>query len=143
MADFFNSLLSHADAFRWMFFIGLLWAFYRWMNSEDSNGIEWRDFVSAQNAEGKFHGDINRLGQSVGIFIGSMAIVQVAPHAHKDFLGFAAVLGVYFAFVAGAAGYSAYLRSKQGTVTTVTEPAQDQLPMKTTVTEAPPVKDKG
>ena len=143
MTDFVSSVLSHADAFRWIFFIGLLWAFYRWMQSDDSNGIEWRDFTATVGADGKYHGDINKLGQSTGILIGSVAIVQIAPQAAKDFTGFALVLTAYFAFVGAAAAYAATLRSRQGSITTTTEPAPDPAVTKTTVVETPPVAVKG
>lgn len=139
---FINSLLSHADAFRWIFFIGLLWAFYRWMQSDDSEGIEWRDFVSTKGVDGKYHGDIDKVGKSSGVVFGSVMIVQISPHASKDFTGFALVLTAYFAFVGCVAGYSAYLRSKQGSITTVTEPVPDPIPVKTTVTQAAPVANK-
>jgi hypothetical protein len=143
MNDFINSLLSHADAFRWVFFIGLLWIFYHWMQGEDSRGIEWRDFISSLGSDRLFHGDINKLGQSVGILIGSVAIVLVSSHAHEDLLGFAAVLAAYFAFVGGVAGYAAFLRSKQGSVTTVTDPLPSPpVPSRITVTETPPIVPK-
>jgi len=105
-----NSVLARADAFRWLFFLGLLWAFYRWMQGK--NGIEWRDFISARGEDGEFHGDINKLGQTTGIAFGSLSIMLVSANAKSDFVGFAVVLGVYFAFVGGVAGYAAYLRSK-------------------------------
>jgi hypothetical protein len=136
-----ESLITHADAFRWIFFIGVLWIFYHWMQGEDSKGIEWRDFISSIGSDKAFHGDINKLGQSVGILIGSVAIVLVSSHAHEDLLGFAAVLASYFAFVGGVAGYAAFLRSKQSSVTTVTEPLPEPMPSKTTVTELAPVKE--
>src|ERR1039458_4818557 len=139
MNDFINSLLSHADAFRWIFFLVLIFVFYRWMQGNDSQGIEWRDFISSIGSDRTFHGDINKLGQSVGILIGSVAIVLVSSHAHEDLLGFAAVLAAYFAFVGGVAGYAAFLRSKQGSVTTTTEPAPTPTPSKVTVVETPPV----
>ena len=116
--------------------------FYHWMQGEDSKGIEWRDFISSIGSDRAFHGDINKLGQSVGILIGSVAIVLVSSHAHEDLLGFAAVLAAYFAFVGGVAGYAAFLRSKQGSVTTTTEPAPIPVPSKVTVEEIPPIKEK-
>ena len=141
MTQLIETVLSHADALRWLFFIGLVWVFYRWMQGDDSKGIEWRDFVSSLGSDRIFHGDINKLGQNVGILIGSVAIVQVSAHAHDDLLGFAAVLASYFAFVGGVAGYAAFLRSKQGSVTTTTEPAALPTPTKTTVVESPPIKE--
>lgn len=103
---------------------------------QGNNGLEWRDFVSSRGIDGQYHGDINKLGQVTGIAFGSWAIVLVSANAKSDFTGFAAVLFTYFAFVGGASGYSAYLRSKQNTVETktVVEPAETSEPQKTTTT---------
>ncbi len=140
MKEILDSILSNADAFRWLFFIGLLWAFYRWMQND--NGIQWRDFISAKGADGQWHGDINKLGQSTGIIIGSVAIVLVSAVAKDDMTGFAAVLLAYFAFVGGAAGYSAFLRTKnaQMQTTTTTEPVVEPQPQKITKTVIEPSK---
>ncbi|MDO8682412.1 MAG: hypothetical protein Q7N50_02890 [Armatimonadota bacterium] len=140
MNDIIKSVLANADAFRWLFFIALLWVFYRWMQGE--NGIEWRDFISARGADGQFHGDTNKLGQCTGIVIGSWSLILVSANAKSDFIGFAAVLGAYFAFVGCVAGYAAYLRSKATTMqtTVTTEPADP--PMKTTTKTVEPVTEK-
>lgn len=140
MKDIIHSVLSNADAFRWLFFIGLLWAFYLWMQGEDSRGIEWRDFISARGTDGQWHGDINKLGQVTGIAFGSIAIMLLSGNAKGDYTGFALVLTAYFAFVGGAAGYSAYLRSKNARMetTTVTEPAPPPQPEKKTITVTEP-----
>lgn len=146
MSATIDSILSHADAFRWLFFIGLLWIFYRWMQGEDSNGIEWRDFVSAKGIDGQYHGDLNKVWQNAGGLIGSLVLVQAAPNSYKDFTGFALVMTAYFAFVGGVAGYAAYLRSKTSQVQTkiTVEPADaPPLPTKTTtvVTEPAPKQE--
>lgn len=140
MADLVNAVLSNADAFRWIFFIGLLWAFYSWMQGD--NGLEWRDYISSIGPDGKFHGDINKLGQVTGIAFGSVALVLVSPNAKDDFTGFALVLTAYFAFVGCAAGYAAYLRSKNNLTqtTTTTEPATDPATIKTTTVVTEPAK---
>jgi hypothetical protein len=136
-------VLANAEAFRWLFFLGLLWAFYRWMQSD--NGIEWRDFISARGADGQYHGDINKLGQVTGIAFGSLAVMLVSGNAKSDFVGFAAVLTAYFAFVGGAAGYSAYLRSRSAITETktVTEPVPLPQPEKKTVTVTQPTTQEG
>lgn len=140
MIDFVKALMANADSFRWLFFLGLLWAFYRFMQNEE--GIEWRDFISARGADGQYHGDINKLGQVTGIVFGSLAVMLVSGNAKSDFVGFAAVLTAYFAFVGGAAGYSAYLRSKGARIetTTTTEPAPPPKPEKKTVTVSEPAQ---
>ncbi len=144
MKDILASVLANADAFRWLFFIGLLWAFYRWMQGDDSEGVEWRDYVSAIGVDGKYHGDINKLGQLTGIVIGSVSLIMVSANAKGDMLGFAAVLTAYFAFVGCVAGYASYLRSKQNRTETVlvTEPAADPATTKITKTTTEPVKSE-
>lgn len=146
MVDIVKAILDNVDAFRWLFFLGVLLAFYNWMQGEDSKGIEWRDFISARGADGQYHGDINKLGQSTGIVIGSIALVLVSSAAKDDMTGFAAVLLAYFAFVGGAAGYAAYLRSKvsQTQTTTIVEPVAEPGLVKTTKTVLKPAtKGKG
>jgi len=142
--DFISVVLANADAFRWLFFIGVLWAFYSWMQGEDSKGIEWRDYVSAKGLDGQYHGDINRVGKTSGIVFGSITIVQIAPTAKDDLVGFAAVLTAYFAFVGCADGYAAYLRSKSGRTETgvTTEPVADPATSKITKTTTEPAKGK-
>jgi hypothetical protein len=135
--DVIESLLLHAEGFRWLFLLALLWAFYRWM--QGPNGLEWRDFISSRGADGLWHGDTNKLGQVTGIAFGSVSIVMISANAKSDFVGFAAVLTAYFAFVGGVAGYAAFLRSKAVSMqtTTVTEPATDQRTTTTVVEPSP------
>lgn len=139
MIDFARSLLEHGEAFRWIFLLALLLVFYKWMQSD--NGIEWRDFVSAEKPNGQYRGDINRVGQCVGVVVSAFAIISTAPKAHTDYAGFALVLTACLAFLGGVAAYAATLRAKQGQVqtTTTTEPVE---PVKTTVTKTEPAPTK-
>lgn len=139
MIEFMRALLDHGDAFRWIFMLAMLLVFYRWMQSE--NGIEWRDFVSAEKPDGTYRGDINRVGQCVGVVVSAFAIVATAPKAHTDFAGFSLVLAACLAFLGGVAAYAATLRSKSGRVetTTTVEPAPAPSgPVKTTVKTTEP-----
>lgn len=147
MIDVINAILSNSGAFRWVLFLGALWAFYRWMNSDDSEGIEWRDFISAIGADGRYHGDINKVGQTIGVFIASFAVVATAPNAHKDFTGFALVLTACLGFLGAVAAYAATLRSRQNRVETklVSEPVPSPAPAQRTTLETSspaPTEDK-
>jgi hypothetical protein len=55
-------------------------------------------------------------------------------------VGLAAVMGVALLYLGGVSGYAANLRAKRGSRETVTEPAAEPVPMKTTITETPPIK---
>lgn len=137
-----DSILSNLGTFRWVLFLGVIWAFYRWMQSDDSEGIEWRDFFATVGTDGNYHGDWNRVGQCAGVLVCVYSVIYASPNAHKDFTGFALVLTSCLAFLGGVAGYAAFLRSKRETVTTVTEPVAEPMPTKTTVTEPLPVAEK-
>jgi hypothetical protein len=139
MIDFARAVLDHGEAFRWIFLLALLLVFYKWMQSD--NGIEWRDFVSAEKPNGQYRGDINRVGQCVGVVLCAFAITATAPKAHTDYAGFALVLTACLAFLGGVASYAATLRAKQGRVETVTttEPSE---PVKKTVTKTEPAPTK-
>lgn len=142
MIDFARSILEHGEAFRWVFLLALLLIFYRFMESE--NGIEWRDFISAEKSDGTYRGDINRVGQCVGVIGCAFAIIATAPKAHTDYAGFSLVLGVCLAFLGGVASYAATLRAKQSQTQTtiVTEPAEPRKPEKKTVTVTEPAPSK-
>lgn len=143
MIDVLRSVLAHSDAFRWLFFLALLWAFYRWM--EGNNGIEWRDFISAEKPDGTYRGDINRAGQCFGVGVAVYSVVATAPQAHTNFAGFGVLLGAALLFLCGPAGYAAFLRSKQGRIETTT--VEEPLPVpsgpvkKTVVTNEPAAPD--
>lgn len=138
MIDVINAVLSNSGAFRWVLFLGVIWAFYRYMDS-GSNPLYWWHFFASKGADGQYYADLNKLGQVTGIAVGSFAIVQLSAGANKDFIGFAAVLAAYFTFVGGVSGYAAFLRSKSGRTetTTTTEPAPVAPVRTTTVTTEP------
>lgn len=142
MKDILSSILANADAFRWLFFLVLVWALYRYIHS-GCNPLRWWHFISSKGADGSYYADLNKLGQVTGIAFGSFSVLLLSSNAKADFVGFAAVLTAYFAFVGGVAGYSAYLRSKSGQVqtTTVTEPVSAPVKTTTTTTEPAATKD--
>lgn len=145
LIDFMRSIADNAEAFRWLFFIALLWAFYRYVNS-GTNPLKWWHFVSSRGSDGEYYADLNKLGQVTGIAVGSLALVQLSANAKSDFVGFAAVMTAYFAFVGGVAGYAAFLRAKGGKVETktVVEPAPVAVATKTTTTTTEPAaKEQG
>lgn len=82
---------------------GLIWVVQR------DNPIEWWHFIATKGKDGE-RGDINKLGQVVGIATSSWAVIVEAYGNHLD----AFILAAYLAFVGGVSGYSAYLRSRGG-----------------------------
>lgn len=139
MKDIIASITSYGDAFRWILFLCLLWAFYRVVENADE--VEWIEFITTKGSDDKLHPDWDKVGKGTAVVIGSWVIVAIAPNVKSDFTGFAAVLLTYFTFAGAIAGWAAYLRSKSGLVqtTTVTEPAPTQRPTKTTTTTTEPV----
>ena len=139
--DAFLDMLAHGNLFMWLFVLLMLWVFYKKINDAD-NPLEWWQFVSTEK-EGQYHASLDKFGQSCGIAAGTFAVLRMSAEAHKDFVGFAAVLGVYFAFVGAVSSYSAYLRSKAGstTKTEVTEPVPDPTVTKTTTTTVGPAQE--
>jgi nitric oxide reductase large subunit len=78
--------------------------------ADNDNPLEWYHFISTRGSDGKHYADLDKLGKSVGIIVSSVVVILMTHYQKMD----AVILGVYLAFVGGIAGYSAYLRSKQG-----------------------------
>jgi hypothetical protein len=142
MSNFFALFwLKPIDGINLLILLSLWWVLVRIVRG--NNDIVWADYISTRGADGKQKGDINKVGQWAGIVLSVMCVLMYADNDKVEPTGLAALLGVALLYLGGVAGYAATLRSKQGTVTTVTEPLPDPAPpMKTTVTEAPPVAEK-
>lgn len=85
----------------------LIWSLVRLVRSD--NPLEWWHFISTRGEDGHNYADLDKLGKVAGIIFGSWAVMVDSYSGKAD----ATVLGVYFAFVGGIAGYSAYLRARQ------------------------------
>lgn len=129
--------LLHGNVLVWIACLLLIWTLYRGLTG--NNPLEWWQFIGTE-IDGKWHASLDKFGQSCGIAAGTFAVLRMSAEAYKDFVGFAAVLGVYFAFVGAVSSYAAYLRSKAGSIikTEVVEPAPDPATMKTTTTTTAP-----
>lgn len=77
----------------------------------EDNGIEWWQYISTTKPSGEHVADLDKLLKLIGGIIGSWAVVKASYATPPDLMGLAAVLAAYFAFVGGAAGYAAKLRS--------------------------------
>ena len=142
MTDFLDLFgLRPIEGINLLILLLLVWILFRVIN-DTGNLIEWADYISTRGTDGKQHGDINKVGQWAGILIAVMSVMMYADNETVDATGLAALLGVALLYLGGVAGYAANLRSRQGTITTVTEPVIDTVPTKTTVTESPPVAAK-
>lgn len=120
-----------------------LWGLIRVMNNA-SNALTWADLLSVRGTDGAQHASWDPIGKGCGVVLCVFCPVVYTYSPKMDAIGLAAILGVALAYLGGVAGYSAYLRSKMGSVTTVTEPVPDPTTTKTTVVESPPVaKRKG
>lgn len=102
-------------ALPWVVALLLFWALYRLMEAE--NPLQWWHFIATKGSDGNYYADIDKLGKVTGIAISSWALLRASSHDPFDFMGFAAILGVFLAFAGGTAGYSAFLRSQRGPIT--------------------------
>lgn len=136
MEEFTYGIL-HGNVLVWLACLLLIWILYRGINGE--NPLQWWQFIGTEK-DGVWHASLDKVGQSCGIAAGTFAVLRMSAEAYKDFVGFAAVLGVYFAFVGAVSSYAAYLRSKAGstTIVKVDEPAPDPNATKTTTTITSP-----
>ena len=91
----------------------VVWILVRVIHSE-ANAIVWADFISTRGADGSQRGDLNKIGQLVGIAVAAMSVLMYADNKTVDAVGLAALLGVALAYLGGVSAYSAFLRSKQG-----------------------------
>lgn len=105
MPDFFHDPLAALIA---IVLLVLSVAFIQLMNAK--NPLEWWHFISTKDKSGKQYADLDKLGKMVGIIVGSIVVMWLA---YRDKLS-SDVFFVYLAFVGAVAGWSAYLRAKQG-----------------------------
>ncbi len=130
--------LRPIDGINLLILLVLLWILYRIVRNED-NDIAWEDFISTRAADGRQHGDINKVGQWFGIVIATMPVLMYVDNDKVEPTGLAALLAVSLLYLGGVAGYAANLRAKQGSVTTTTEPVPDPAPSKVTTVQVPPI----
>ena len=123
------------------FALGLLFALVKVVNST-GNTLEWWHLVSSRAANGVQFADWNKIGQGCGVVICTVLPAVYVYSPKMDAIGLAAVMVVALLYLGGVSGYAANLRAKQGSRETVTEPAAEPVPMKTTVTETPPLGAK-
>lgn len=70
------------------------------------NPLRWWHFISTRAPDGKEYADLDKLGKVTGIIVGSYVVVTNKIDAY--------FLLVYLSYVGAVAGWSAYLRSKNG-----------------------------
>jgi len=108
-----------------------------------ANELEWADLISTPDRNGgRPHADWNRIGQGFGVVVAVWMPAVYVYSPKVEAMGLAAVMASSLLYLGGVSAYAATLRARQGSVTTVTEPVTDPPPMKTTVTETPPVAEK-
>jgi UDP-N-acetylmuramyl pentapeptide phosphotransferase/UDP-N-acetylglucosamine-1-phosphate transferase len=133
--------LRPIDGINLLILLLLVWVLIRIVR-HPTNDIEWADYISTKGTDGRQRGDINKIGQWGGIVIAVMSVLMYADNEKVEPTGLSVLLGVALLYLGGVAGYAASLRAKQGTVTTVTEPATEPAPTKITVIETPPPERK-
>lgn len=114
-----------------------LLAFVRIMNS--ANTLEWSDLISTLGRDGRPHADWDKIGKGLGVVLCVWLPAVYVYSPKMEAVGLAAVLGVVLLYLGGVSAYAATLRSKQGSVTRISEPAPDPSTTKTTVIQTPPI----
>lgn len=141
MQNFLSSLgLRPVDGINALILLIVIWMFVRIVLSEATQ-IIYADYISSRGTDGRQHGDLDKVGQVVGIIVAALVVLMYADNEKVEPLGLAALLGVSLLYLGGVTMYAKYIRSKQGSIQTVTEPA-DTTPTKVTVTETPPIATK-
>lgn len=134
------SELRPVDGINAIILLVVIWTFIRVISS-DTNTIIWADFISTRGEDKLQHGDLNKVGQLVGIVVAAMSVLMYADSKNVEPTGLSVLLGVALAYLGAVTMYAAWLRSKRGSVETTqtTEPAPG--PTKTTITktETPPI----
>lgn len=104
MASFFSYLTTPQHLMGVLVLLLLLLVLHFVINGE--NPLKWWHFISTRAADGREYADIDKLGKVTGIVVGSYVVVTNKIDA--------SFLFVYLSYVGGIAGWSAYLRSKNG-----------------------------
>ena len=133
--------LRPIDGINMLILLVLIWILYRIVKDE-GNLIQWADYIASRGPDGRQHGDLNKVGQGVGIGLACTSVLMYSDNQTVDPTGLAALLGVALLYLGGVSGYAANLRSKQGSVTTTIEPAPDPAASKVTVVQAAPLAPK-
>ena len=132
-----NFGLRPIDGINILILLFVFWMFVRIVTSEVTQ-IIYADYISSRGADGKQHGDLDKVGQLVGIIVAALVVLMYADSDKVEPVGLSALLGVSLLYLGGVTMYAKYIRSKQGSIQTVTEPV-DLTPTKVTVTETPPI----
>lgn len=143
MSDFLASVyLRPVDGINFLILLVLLWILYRIIRDE-GNLIVWADFIASVGRDGKQHGDLNKVGQMVGIGIAAMTVLMYADNQTVDATGLSALLAVSLLYLGGVSAYASTLRARHGSRTTTTEPAPDLSASRITTVETPPIAHNG
>ena len=80
---------------------------------DESNPIDWWQFISSPGKDGKQYADMTKLGQSVGVFLCVASVLMFAARKDVDATGFSLVLGVALTYLGGVQMYQTHVRGKQ------------------------------
>ena len=135
MSEFLRELVDPQALFPAVVLLVLTLAFIHIMNS--NNPLQWWHYVATKGGDGHYIADVDKLWQNVGAAIASVAIILLAYRGTLEWAIFAA----YLAFVGGVRGYGAYLKSKEGSITSTrtTEPAPGPQKVTESKIQTPPI----
>lgn len=92
---------------------------------DDSNPIDWWQFISSPGRDGIERADINKLGQVVGVILVFFVAIYLSSQV-KDLSweGFSTILLVILAYLGGVQGYQSYLKTKYFSPDKTPDPAK-------------------
>jgi hypothetical protein len=130
--------LRTIDGINAIILLMVIWIFIRVIGN-DATTIIMADFISTRGDDGLQHGDLNKVGQIVGIVVAAMSVLMYADSINVEPTGLAALLGVALAYLGAVTMYASFLKSKRGTVETtrVTEPVTAPAKVTETKTQTP------
>lgn len=80
------------------------------------NPLRYWHFIASKGSDGEQYADLDKLGKLTAIIVSSVVVLWMAHDGKFD----STTLFVYLSFCGGIAGWSAYLRAKNGKLSTPT-----------------------
>jgi hypothetical protein len=118
-------------AFYSILFLIVVWLIHRLQRvlEDESNPIEWWQFISSRGKDGKQYGDMTRLGQATGIVLCFfVTLYLVTKIDDSGWLGFCGVLTIVLTYLGGVQAFQTYIKNKNQPLVTppVVQPDEDK-----------------
>lgn len=104
--------LRPIDGVNILILLALVWILIRLVN-DPNNSIIMADYIASRGVDGKQHGDLDKVGQIVGIVVSAMTVLMYADNKTVEPTGLSILLGVSLLYLGGVSMYAKYIRSKR------------------------------